>query len=411
MIPQSSPPIQAVFRPDSRQAWIRLWLVVALASIGSVGSWSSVVALPYLQAEFGGTRGAVSLLYTSAVMGFGLGGAGIGRLTDRAGIVPAIAIGIACLLFGYVAVGFASTLWQLTIIHFIVGVGSSATFAPLMAEVSHWFVRRRGIAVSIAASGNYIAGAIWPPLLERGMATYGWRWTHIATGLICAVTMSLLLAALRRRIDAGPRIFSEAATAPKLNLGMSNNTLTVLLSIAAIGCCTAMAMPQVHIVAYCGDLGYGVARGAEMLALMLGFGIVSRIGSGFIADRIGGLAMVFLGSIAQAFALALYLGFSGLASLYVISILFGLFQGGIVPSYALVIRETMPANEAATRVGIVILFSVVGMALGGWMSGVIFDATGSYTAAFINGIGWNALNLVIIAGLIWRRRPRPALAQ
>jgi MFS family permease len=171
-----------------------------------------------------------------------------------------------------------------------------------------------------------------------------------------------------------------------------------------------MSMPQVHIVAYCGDLGYGVARGAEMLSLMLGFGIVSRIGSGFLADKIGGIRTLLIGSIAQASALLLYLFFDGLTSLYVISAMFGLFQGGIVPSYAIIVREAMPASQAATRIGIVIFASVFGMSFGGWVSGVIFDATGSYAAAFLNGLGWNALNITIMVGLLLRARQRFAMA-
>jgi cyanate permease len=198
----------------------------------------------------------------------------------------------------------------------------------------------------------------------------------------------------------------SSAEPPKVDLNLSTNALTVLLSIASIGCCVAMAMPQVHIVAYCGDLGYGVARGAEMLSLMTGFGIVSRIGSGFLADRVGGIMTLLIGSAAQAFALLLYLSFDGMSSLYLVSAMFGLFQGGIVPSYAIIVREAMPAAEAATRVGIVIFASVFGMSFGGWVSGVIFDATGSYAAAFLNGLAWNALNATIMVALLLRARGR-----
>ena len=184
----------------------------------------------------------------------------------------------------------------------------------------------------------------------------------------------------------------------------------MILSLASISCCVAMSMPQVHIVAYCGDLGYGVARGAEMLSLMLGFGIISRIGSGFLADRIGGIRTLLIGSVAQGTALLFYLFFDSLTSLYIISAMFGLFQGGIVPSYAIIVRETMPASEAATRVGIVIFASVFGMSFGGSISGVIFDATGSYAAAFANGLAWNALNISIMLLLLLRARRRLAMA-
>ncbi len=222
--------------------------------------------------------------------------------------------------------------------------------------------------------------------------------------------MTVFLLVLRAQIGNSRQHDHVNAPPPRLDLRLSTNTLTVLLCIASISCCVAMAMPQVHIVAYCGDLGYGVARGAEMLSLMMGFGIISRIGSGFLADRIGGIRTLLIGSVAQGFALLFYLFFDSLSSLYVISAMFGLFQGGIVPSYAIIVRESMPASEAATRVGIVILASVVGMSFGGYISGVIFDATGSYAAAFMNGLGWNALNITIIFSLLLRARQRLAMA-
>jgi MFS family permease len=398
------------FTPDSGQAWVRLGLVLLIASIGAVGMWSIVVALPVVQTEFAATRGAVSLAFTMIMMGFGLGGVVTGRITDRFGIVAAIALSIAFLGLSYVAAGLSATLWQFIAVSFLMGLGTSATFAPLMAEVSHWFERYRGLAVTIVASGNYVAGTVWPPLVNWGITTAGWRATHIAIGIFCATSMTLLLLVLRAKIGDEKVRDHANAPPPRVDLNLSTNALTALLGIAGISCCVAMAMPQVHIVAYCGDLGYGVARGAEMLSLMMAFGIVSRIGSGFLADRIGGIRTLLVGSVAQGFALLFYLFFDSLTSLYLISAMFGLFQGGIVPSYALIVREAMPAAEAATRVGIVIFASVFGMSFGGWVSGVIFDTTGSYAAAFANGLAWNALNIAIIMGLLIRARQRLALA-
>ena len=300
----------------------------------------------------------------------------------------------------------SGSLWQFILAHFAIGLGASATFAPLMAEASHWFVRRRGIAVTIAASGNYVGGAIWPPIIERSIVAYGWPATHLGIGIFCSVVMALLLLVLRSGMKGTHRHADAMAVSASVDLGISTNALTVILSIASISCCIAMAMPQVHIVAYCGDLGYGVAHGAEMLAVMLAFGIISRIGSGLLADRFGGMVTLLIGSVAQGVALSLYLFFDGLTSLYVISAMFGLFQGGLVPSYALIVRETMPAREAATRVGIVIMASVIGMSIGGWVSGAIFDATGSYRAAFLNGVAWNIVNMAIALTLLLRSRSR-----
>jgi MFS family permease len=408
--PAERSPESARFTPDSAQAWVRLGLVLLIASIGAVGMWSIVVALPVVQAEFAATRGAVSLAYTTIMMGFGLGSVITGRITDRFGIVAAMALSIAFLGLSYVGAGLSVTLWQFIAVSFLMGLGTSATFAPLMAEASHWFERYRGLAVTIVASGNYVGGTVWAPLVNWGITTAGWRATHIAIGIFCAISMALLVLVLRAQIGGAAVRDHANAPPPRVDFNLSTNALTALLCIASISCCVAMAMPQVHIVAYCGDLGYGVARGAEMLSLMMGFGIISRIGSGFLADRIGGIRTLLVGSVAQCFALLFYLFFDSLTSLYLISGMFGLFQGGIVPSYAIIVREAMPAAQAATRVGIVIFASVFGMSFGGWVSGVIFDATGSYAAAFANGLAWNALNIVIIVALLMRARQRLVLA-
>jgi MFS family permease len=405
--PPKSP---TLFIPDSRRAWTRLATAVLIGSLGSVGMWSVVVALPVVQREFAASRGTASLAFTMVFLGFGSGGVLTGKITDRYGIVAAIAVGVGILGLGYIGAGMSSSIWQFIFVHFAIGLSSSATFGPLMAEASHWFDRYRGLAVALAASGNYIGGTIWPPIVNWGIQSAGWRTTHIIIGIFTAIAMTLALGVLRMLMGAGTRRSHIDAPPPGVDLRLSTNSLTAILSLASISCCVAMSMPQVHIVAYCGDLGYGVARGAEMLSLMLGFGIISRIGSGFLADQIGGIRTLLVGSIAQATALLLYLFFDGLTSLYIISAMFGLFQGGIVPSYAIIVREAMPAAEAATRVGIIIFASVFGMSFGGWISGVIFDATGSYAAAFVNGLAWNALNIIIMAALLIRSRQRLAMA-
>jgi MFS family permease len=389
---------------------VRLVVALSIASVGAVGMWSVVVVMPTVQAEFATTRGAISLSTTMIFLGFGLGGVIMGKITDRLGIVAAMALSIAIIAGAYVLAGLSTALWQFIAVSFLIGLGSSATFAPLMAEASHWFERYRGLAVTIVASGNYVAGALWPPVINWGVQTHGWRATHIAIGIFCGVAMSMLLLLLRAIMGGAAARDHANAPPPRVDLNLSTNTLTVLLCIASISCCVAMAMPQVHLVAYCGDLGYGVARGAEMLSMMMAFGIISRIGSGFIADRFGGLVTLMIGSSAQAFALLFYLFFTSLPSLYLISAMFGLFQGGIVPSYAIIVREAMPAREAATRVGIVIFASVFGMSFGGWVSGVIFDVTGSYAAAFANGFAWNVVNMAIVLALLLRARGRGRLA-
>ncbi len=391
---------------DSPYAWFRLAISVLLSTLGGVGMWSVVVALPAVQAEFGVARGGASLPFTLTTIGFGVGGVLMGRLSDRFGIVVPVLIGAAALGIGYVLASISSSLSQFALAYgLLIGLfGSASTFVPLMADVSRWFERRRGIAVAVCASGNYIAGAFWPPLVQHFIQTVGWRATHMWIGVTCVVLMVPLALLLRASapVRAANAMSQTQRFPPVRNLAPS--TLQALLAVAGFACCVAMSMPQVHIVAYCGDLGYGIANGARMLSLMMGFGIVSRVASGFIADRVGGMMTLAIGSAAQMTALALYLTSDGLLSLYIVSAMFGLFQGGLVPSYAMVIRENFPANEAGGRVGIVIMMTLLGMALGGWMSGAIFDLTGSYRAAFANGVAWNALNLAIAMFLLSRGR-------
>jgi MFS family permease len=318
-------------------------------------------------------------------------------------------IGALALGAGYALSSVAANITQFAFAQGLIGLGSSATFGPLMSDISHWFARRRGIAVALVSCGNYLAGTLWPPIVQYFVASEGWRATQLAIGVLCVVTMLPLLLVMRRPTPRSTAHETGSATGPGDTLGVSPNTLMVLLCIAGVGCCVAMAMPQVHIVAYCGDLGYGPARGAEMLAAMMGFGIVSRIASGFIADRIGSLQTLLAGSVLQGVALFLYLWFDGLISLYVISALFGLFQGGIVPMYAIIVREHFSPAETGTRLGIVLMATLIGMAVGGWMSGAIFDLTGSYRAAFLNGLAWNLLNGGIVIWLLLRPAP-PRLA-
>ena len=388
---------------ESPYAWARLAAALALMTLGGSGMYGISVALAPVQAEFGVTRADAAIPYTLTMLGFGIGGILMGRLSDRFGVMVPTVIGAIGLGSGFVLAGNAASLWQFSLAHgLLVGLlGCSATFAPLVADTALWFSRRRGIAVAICASGNYLAGAVWPPILQYGFDTVGWRNTYIATGIFCAATMLLLVGMLHRRppaieTTAGGKDFLGNARP----LGLSPNALTAVLAIAGVACCVAMSMPQVHIVAYCGDLGYGAANGAKMLSIMLAFGIVSRLASGWICDRIGGLRTLLLGSVLQGIALFLFLPSDALASLYVVSALFGLFQGGIVPSYAIIVREYFAPREAGVRTGIVLMATLFGMAFGGWISGAIFDATGSYRAAFINGIGWNLLNLTIALWLL-----------
>ena len=393
---------------DTPYAAARLAVTLALMTIGACGMYVVPVVLPAVQAEFGVQRAAATLPYALLMICFGIGGLVMGRLADRFGVMVPLLIGGAGLGVGFAMAGTTDNLITFMLAHgLLIGlVGSGAMFAPLIADTSLWWVRRRGIAVAVCASGNYLGGTIWPPVIQHFVEQAGWRQTYFGLALFCFVAITALALFMRRRppivVADAPGIKASASGASPF--GLTPGQAQTLLCVAAVACCVAMSMPQVHIVAYCADLGYGAARGAQMLSVMMAFGIASRLISGAICDRIGGLRTLLLGSALQGVALLLFLPFDSLASLFVIAALFGLFQGGIVPSYAIIIREHFPASEAGVRVGLVIMCSLAGMALGGWMSGKVFDLTGSYGPAFVNGTAWNALNLSIAFFLLYRVR-------
>ncbi len=396
---------------DSRTAWMRLAISLTIATIGNVGMWAIVVIMPAVQAEFGIARADAALPYTMTMIGFAVGNLLIGRIVDRFGITFAL---ISAALLIAASTGLAAlspSVLVLSLLQLVIGFGTSASFGPLIADISLWFLKRRGIAVAITASGNYLSGAIWPVILAGVLAEQGWRAVYLVLAIVTVAIMIPLALLLRRRVPLAARNHADQVSGLRAQAaGFSPRTLMLMLGVAGIGCCVAMSMPQVHIVSLCVDLGYGPAVGGQMLSLMLLGGVASRLVSGLVADRLGGVMTLLIGSGLQCLALFLYLPAGGLVSLYVVSMIFGLAQGGIVPSYALVVREYMPSHEAGRRVGFVLMMTILGMALGGWMSGWIYDMTGSYQMAFINGIVWNGVNIAIMVLILMRTRPRRGVA-
>ena len=331
---------------DSAYSWFRLVVSVLLMVVAGSGMFVIVVVLPAVQAEFGTTRAGVSLPYTLTMLGFGFGGILLGRMADRYGVALPLAIGGVLTGVGFIAAGYADSLMMFAIAQgLLIGVGSSATFGPLMTDVSFWFDRRRGLAVAIVAAGNYLAGAVWPPIVQHFVERSGWRATYIGVGIVCAALMVPLALLMRRRapglaaaapsgaaqavapsssVASMPRPAAAAPAVPPASsaatidlerpLGLSPGTLQALLCIAGVACCVAMSMPQVHIVAYCSDLGFGPARGAEMLSLMLACGIVSRLVSGVICRPHWRCAHAAAGvGACRGWGWLLFLPFDGLA--------------------------------------------------------------------------------------------------
>ena len=391
---------------------LRLFASLIIMTIGATGMYAVILSLKPILVEFESSRAAASLPYAFTMIGYGLGGILMGKISDRFGVFWPVLFAGFMLSAGFAIASIADNLLQLCIIQAVmIGLlGSGATFAPLVADTSHWFTHRRGIAVGIVISGNYLAGAIWPPIIQDMIDAANWRTAYTTLAVITVSILPILSFILYRRPNIEhAEITSHSNGISGRPLGFAPNTLQCVICFAGIGCCIAMSVPQVHIIPYVTDLNFEARHGANMLAIMLGCGVVSRIVSGVICDRIGGLNTLLLGSALQLGVLILYLPFDSLTALYTLAALFGLSQGGIVPSYTIIVRTFFKAKDAGWRIGMALFFTMLGMAVGGWLAGALYDLTGSYELAFINAIGFNIANLAI-AGMLRQRltKSKPA---
>ena len=394
---------------DTASSWRRLTICSVIGLFINIGIWSVVVVLPEIEREFNSSRASSALPYTFTLAGFAIGNFVIGSIVDRIGIAKATIYASLLVSSNFLLCSLSDSLLIITSSHFFLGLGTAVGFGPLIADITHWFVKRRGIAVAIIASGNYLSGVVWSPLIGIMLSNFTWRDIYLSIAIVLptvVIPFAFLL------LNKTTKIKSDTENDFYVNntklVKISGGRLQVLLGMAGIGCCIAMAMPQVHIVAYCVGLGFGATIGASMLSVMLASGIISRIIFGLCADRIGSLNTLILSSALQMISLIFFIPFDGMISLFVVSAIFGLSQGGIVPSYALVVRHFLPAREAGQRIGIVLMLTIFGMAIGGWMSGFIFDQTGSYKMAFLNGILWNIFNLGILGWLFFNIKSAPS---
>ena len=387
---------------DSTQSWFRVFLLFILAVIGTVGMWSVVVFIPEIENEFKVDRGTSSLLYAATMIGFGFGTVIIGKIFDKHGIKKPIVIASISLIISYYLYSISIYFWNLLFLQAFMGFAAAAFFGPAMADITNFFNNRRGLALSIVASANYVAGASWPLVISFALNFVDWRTTHFWISIFCLVSMLPILGFLKNYKNIQNEEANIMSSKDEPSIKLSNNQLQIILMFAGVCCCVAMSMPQVHMVALCVDNGFGLQVGTEILAVMLYSGMISRIVFGFLSDKIGPLPTILLGSFLQMVSLVFFLPFNSQLSLYMVSLMFGLSQGGIVPAYAIIIRKYLPLQQAGVRVGLVLGATIVGMALGGWISGEIFDLTQSYYLAFVNGILWNLLNILAIIYVIFK---------
>tara|TARA_B100000927_G_scaffold214788_1_gene175159 strand:+ start:500 stop:1726 length:1227 start_codon:yes stop_codon:yes gene_type:complete len=388
---------------DSKEAWLRLIIIFTMSVIGTAGMWSVVIIMPSIQNEFSLDRAASTYPYVATMFGYGIGNVIIGRLLDKIGIRKPIIFALTLLVASYLLSVLATNVFWLSIIQFFLGFSAAAFFGPMMADISKYFYTRKGLAVSLVASGQHLCGAIWPFLIKDYLVEGEWKNAHFFIAFVCSTCIPILVFFLSdKKVKSRdiPKNFEKQDNVnTSVKLSISNKQIQILLMFAGVFCCVAMSVPQVHIVPLCIDFGYGLAVGTEILSFMLFAAVTSRILFGFLSDRIGPIQTLILGSSLQAISLSMFLPFNSQLSLYIIAVFFGLSQGGIVPIYAVIISKFLPANEVAERVGFLIFATIIGMSLGGWVSGEIFDYTNSYKLAFLNGIFWNIINVSIMVYL------------
>jgi MFS family permease len=401
--------LQPTSSVESRASWIVASAALCTLMMAFGSTWITAVALKDIAAEVDGTRSIPALASSLAWFGSGAGGILMGRIADRVGTRWTVICG-ALMIGAGLALSTFNPPWPLWIGHgFFIGlIGLGGINAPMYVYISRWFDRRRGSALALISSGSYLAGALWPPLFERAIAAFGWRQTMLWYALAEIVVIVPLAALYFRR---PPEVIHAATGSTKARasarvFSWPPNSVFALMCGAAVLCCIPMAMPQGHLVAFCSDLGIARSIGALMLSVLLGIAFLSRQIWGAISDRIGGLATVLIGSAWQAAAMVSFLLTQNEVGLFTVAAAFGLGFSGIIPAYVLAIRELFPPAEAYWRIPTLLLFSGGGMALGGWIAGLLYDYFGYYAPAFAAGIGANILNLLIVGLLVARKRTR-----
>ena len=382
--------------------------------IGTGSVYFLVVALKLISTEFNWPRAVPSFAYALQYFGAGFGGIVMGYILDKVGMgIPAL-IGATMIGFGAIMTSYVSSPWHLYVIYGVLMgfLGRSALFSPLTANITRWFETNKGKAVGIVGSGQAISGAIWPPIFQYSFEIIGWRETAFWYGIFVLISMLPLVLILRKSPNRTNNIVGDKPVIQTIkqngvipSIGLTPLKMQIILSIASIGCCVAMSLPLAHLVAHMSDIGFGSGHGAQLISLMLmAAGFSSFFGVGYLGDRFGGLQALFIFSIIQALFLGLLSIVDSLFAIYASAILFGIGYGGILPCYPLIVREYLPAQQAGRRTAVVVFCGGAGMALGGWMGGVVFDATGGYTMAFWIGVGFNLFNLIIVGNLISRNK-------
>ena len=403
---------------EGRGAWVAAGVSVVLLSISYGSPLLIVIGLKPIAADLDTQRQVISLAAALAWVGTGLGGIFMGWVADRIGVRRTVIFGSTMIAAG-LAVSASGKVWALYVGHgLLLGfLGNGAMFPPLLVYVSRWFERRRGTALALISSGQYVAGMVWPSVFEFGMTRFGWQATMIAYGVFAVVAIPPI-AALFLHPAPEPSHESSMAEAGRrgpLVLGLSPNLVLGVLAVAGFCCCVPMALPQSHLVAFCTDVGIPAATSAIMLSVMQACAFCSRQFWGWLADRVGGLITLILGSACQTLAIAAFLLTQNEAGLFAVSAAYGLGFSGIVPAYVLVVRELFPSSEASWRVPTVLFTSMGGMAFGSWFAGALYDHYGYYAPAFMTGVAFNLVNLMLIGFLIARRGfssggMRPAMA-
>jgi MFS family permease len=384
--------------------WVIVGVGIVVTCLGMGAMLSLSVFLQPIAQAMGWSRTGISTAALLNWLSMGLGAFLWGALSDRYGTRAVVLLGGGLLGIGMVTASQATTLFQFQILFgLIVGLASGSFYTPLTATTTRWFVQNRSLAVALVSAGIGLGSSTVAPLARWIITNYDWRMAMLVIGNLAWLVIIPAALLVREPAAAGPMAGPAGAAAAERELTMAQALRTpqfLAISFTYFACCAAHSGPIFHMVTHAIDRGITAMAAVTVLSVAGLASLGGKIVCGLIADRVGAKQTLVVGLAIQALAISGYIFTRDLISFYALSVVFGFAYGGVMPLYAILVREYFGARIMGTTFGAVALVSTLGMALGPPVGGWLYDSLGSYFWLFIAscGIGLGAVAI----GLMFR---------
>ncbi len=392
--------------------WIVLGAAALITCVGMGALFSLGVFLKPIEQTTGWSRTGISTVALLNWIFMGLGSFLWGSLSDRFGTRVVVLAGGALLGLGLVLSSQVTALWQLhAAFGGLVGLAVGAFYAPLTATATKWFTAHRGLAVAIVSAGIGLGVLVVSPLARWLTTLFDWRTAMLVLGDIAwLVVVPAALLVRDRPDDPGAARGGAAPVQREFSAAeVWRSPQFWIIALTHFGCCAAHSGPIFHMVTHAIDQGVRPMTAATVLSVSGLSSIGGRVGAGVLADRIGAKPTLVGGLALQAAVILLYLFARDAATFYLLALAFGTFYGGVMPLYALVTREYFGERVMGAAYGGVFLVSTLGMGLGSFAGGVIYDHLGGYAWLFLTSAAIGGL-AGLLALTFRPPRARPALA-